>query len=170
VKKLLPYIILFVVSSVSATLVFVLLAVLSPQTLNPNAAAPVAAADSTADSTATADSTLAHKSEAGTDSTRVTDSTATAPGESPLAGQTPDSTHIDSTGVPPSATASDSVRKQENKNLAKVFEAMEPERAAAIMKNLSDEEVRSTILVLKRRQAAKILAALDPDRVARIMR
>jgi hypothetical protein len=170
VKKLLPYIILFVVSSVSATLVFVLLAVFSPQTLNPNAAATVAAADSSADSTATADSSLAQKHGTGSDSSGVTDTTAIAPEMSPLAGQKPDSAHNDSTAVPTSALAADSVRKQENKNLAKVFEAMEPERAAAIMKNLSDAEVRSTILILKRRQAAKILAALDPDRVARIMR
>jgi len=72
---------------------------------------------------------------------------------------------------PPSVvTAADSVQKEERKSMAKVLEAMDPASAARILKDFPDGDVKQIILTIKRRQAAKILAALDPDRAARIMR
>jgi hypothetical protein len=175
VKKLLPYIVLFLGSTVAATLVFAIIAFLSPQLLHPKVNPSVAAGDSSAAHRMGKDTTAAGTMKAAGDSTAGADGTEDDSRAPALAQQGPDTatmsrTPADRPSPQSGVSAADSVRAQEKKNLAKVFEAMEPARAAAILKNLSDEEVRSTILALKRRQAAKILAALDPDRVARIMR
>ena len=80
--------------------------------------------------------------------------------------------------IPPAAmdstrhtfSGADSVRGEQQKSMAKVLEAMDPESAARILNGFPDGDVKQIILSIKRRQAAKILAALDPDRAARIMR
>jgi len=64
----------------------------------------------------------------------------------------------------------DSVQAEQRKSMAKVLEAMDPESAARILNDFPDGDVKQIILTIKRRQAAKILAALDPNRAARIMR
>ncbi len=64
----------------------------------------------------------------------------------------------------------DSVQAEQRKSMAKVLEAMDPESAARILSDFPDGDVKQIILTIKRRQAAKILAALDPNRAARIMR
>jgi hypothetical protein len=64
----------------------------------------------------------------------------------------------------------DSGHAETCKSMAKVLEAMDPSSAARILKDYPDGDVKQMILTMKRRQAAKILAALEPDRAARIMR
>jgi hypothetical protein len=64
----------------------------------------------------------------------------------------------------------DSGHAETRKSMAKVLEAMDPSSAARILKDYPDGDVKQMILTMKKRQAAKILAALEPDRAARIMR
>lgn len=64
----------------------------------------------------------------------------------------------------------DSGHTETRKYMAKVLEAMDPSSAARILKDYPDGDVKQMILTMKKRQAAKILAALEPDRAARIMR
>jgi len=64
----------------------------------------------------------------------------------------------------------DSEHAETRKSMAKVLEAMDPSSAARILKDYPDGDVKQMILTMKKRQAAKILAALEPDRAARIMR
>jgi hypothetical protein len=66
--------------------------------------------------------------------------------------------------------AADSGHAETRKSMAKVLEAMDPSSAARILKDYPDGDVKQMILTMKKRQAAKILAALEPDRAARIMR
>jgi hypothetical protein len=61
-------------------------------------------------------------------------------------------------------------RVQERKSVAKMLEAMQPESAARVLRDMPDEDVKNLLLNVKRKQAAKILSALDPDRAAKIMR
>jgi hypothetical protein len=64
----------------------------------------------------------------------------------------------------------DSGHEATRKSMAKVLESMDPSSAARILKDYPDGDVKQMILTMKKRQAAKILAALEPDRAARIMR
>jgi hypothetical protein len=64
----------------------------------------------------------------------------------------------------------DSGNAETRKSMAKVLEAMDPSSAARILKDYPDGDVKQMILTMKKKQAAKILAALEPDRAARIMR
>ncbi len=64
----------------------------------------------------------------------------------------------------------DSGHAATRKSMAKVLESMDPSSAARILKDYPDGDVKQMILTMKKRQAAKILAALEPDRAARIMR
>ena len=52
------------------------------------------------------------------------------------------------------------------KQLAKVYDAMKPVEAAAIISKLDNELVVSLLKMVKKRQAAKIMAALPPERAA----
>lgn len=62
----------------------------------------------------------------------------------------------------------DIINEQQIKQLAKVYEAMRPESAAEILKELDNEMVVSIIQKIKQRQAAKIMAALPPERAAKL--
>lgn len=64
----------------------------------------------------------------------------------------------------------DSIRAHQRRAMAKVFDTMPAENAARILNNLPDSEVKEILLAVKKRQAAKILAALDPGRAAQILR
>jgi flagellar motility protein MotE (MotC chaperone) len=65
----------------------------------------------------------------------------------------------------------DSVRAaKDSKTFAKMLESMPAEQAVRILKGLDDKEVKTVLLVVKKRQAAKILSVLDPERAARMMR
>ena len=68
------------------------------------------------------------------------------------------------------APGADSAQNEQRKSMAKVLEAMDPASAARILNDFPDGDVKQIILTIRKRQAAKILAALDPDRAARIMR
>lgn len=66
--------------------------------------------------------------------------------------------------------AADSAQLEQRRFMTKVLESMDPTSAARILGDFPDGDVKSYILTMKKRQAAKILAALQPDRAARIMR
>jgi len=54
------------------------------------------------------------------------------------------------------------------KQLAKVYDAMQPEKAAQIILELDDQLIASLLKRLKQRQAAKIMGAIPPMRAAKI--
>ncbi|MBN2008072.1 hypothetical protein JW960_01865 [candidate division KSB1 bacterium] len=54
------------------------------------------------------------------------------------------------------------------KQLAKVYDAMKPAEAAAIISKLDNELVVSLLKMVKKRQAAKIMAALPAERAAKL--
>lgn len=66
--------------------------------------------------------------------------------------------------------AADSSQVEQRKSMAKVLENMDPTSAARILNDFPDGDIKTCLLTMKKRQAAKILAALQPDRAARIMR
>ena len=66
--------------------------------------------------------------------------------------------------------AADSSQGEQRKSMAKVLENMDPTSAARILNDFPDGDIKTCLLTMKKRQAAKILAALQPDRAARIMR
>ena len=53
-----------------------------------------------------------------------------------------------------------------SKKLAKIFEAMRPEDAAAVLQGMEDSEVRGILLSMDERQAAAILGDFETDRAA----
>jgi flagellar motility protein MotE (MotC chaperone) len=69
-----------------------------------------------------------------------------------------------------SGAESDTARMKEHKMKAKLLESMNPESAAHVLKNMDDGDVRSIIMLVKKRQAGKILAMFDPERAAKIMK
>jgi hypothetical protein len=65
---------------------------------------------------------------------------------------------------------SDRINDTHIKQLAKVYEAMKPEKAAEILKELDNELLTAIFRQIKQRQAAKIMAALPPNRAAKLSR
>ncbi len=59
-------------------------------------------------------------------------------------------------------------RTAERQAFAKIFDSMDPERAAQIIAYLDDESVEFLVKTLKKRQAAEVLAVLSPERAARL--
>ena len=174
-KGLLPYIVVFVAATVAAVLVFVVIGLVSPAALN-LATDHNAPADSTGTPHAAGTDAKSDSAVTSADSVATAENVAAAPPEQKISRQVKgtDSSRTalasDSLHRSSPTTSIDSVRIEERKSLAKVFEAMEPERAAKILKEIPDDQVREVILALKKRQAAKILGALEPTRAARIMR
>jgi flagellar motility protein MotE (MotC chaperone) len=176
-KKLLPYIIVFVVSTVATTAVAVLYVVLRP---------PVDAVPATADSVAAKPAvgplygptlqelqakdtaTVVAGAPPGADSTTVL--------QLALQDERKKSAHLaeqlravmDSSRK--AIAVADSTQQEQRKSMAKVLENMDPTSAARILSDFPDGDVKTCLLTMKKRQAAKILAALQPDRAARIMR
>lgn len=69
--------------------------------------------------------------------------------------------------------ATEPVARQESvapERLAKIFSAMRPEDAAAILTELDDDAVQSILFHLGARQAASILGNFEPERAARLSR
>lgn len=66
------------------------------------------------------------------------------------------------TPKPPSPT------EQRLARVARLFEAMQPEEAAAILDKMLDPEVERVLSKMRERQAARLLAALKPERAASI--
>lgn len=185
-KNIVPYLVVFLLSSGAAAVLIAVLLLLQPELLPVAATVP-------ADSLSVAAGT---KDAKGPAKTAEIDS-ALAPGdlqsdtlqtELQLAGGMADSTTLalisrrtESAALAETVrttmdsslkviTAADSVQAEQRKSMAKVLEAMDPESAARILNDFPDGDVKQIILTIKRRQAAKILAALDPNRAARIMR
>ena len=190
-KKILPYLIVFLVSSVAAGAMVVGVLMMRPDLKG--------AATPRADSTATR--TLPPGKMYGPTPAELAGKGVTNPGVSgpmaatanePVAGTEPaDSVQVlrlalederkrsaalaeqlrvtmDSTRK--AIAVADSGHAETRKSMAKVLEAMDPSSAARILKDYPDGDVKHMILTMKKRQAAKILAALEPDRAARIMR
>jgi flagellar motility protein MotE (MotC chaperone) len=176
-KKTMPYIIVFGVSTV---LVLAILAALVY--FKPSAFSLVASADrhAVSDSTQHADSIKI--AEGKSDSAGVhLESIDTSNVQQPVGEQKggdlsqtqTDTGSNASTGATESVvkkSESDSLEIVEKKKMTQMIELMNPESAVKILNEMSDIEVKSILLNLKRKQASKILSALSPDRAVRIMR
>lgn len=57
-------------------------------------------------------------------------------------------------------------QRENYQRLAKIYESMPPEEAAARIEKLDDDTATTLILAIKPRQAAKILANLNPEKAA----
>jgi flagellar motility protein MotE (MotC chaperone) len=56
------------------------------------------------------------------------------------------------------------------KAVAKIYEAMEPDKAARILENMPEDEAIAIILNMQRRQAAKVLAELNTKKATQLTR
>ena len=56
------------------------------------------------------------------------------------------------------------------KQTAKLYESMEPRKAAKIISSYSDNESREILFRMNKKKAAKILAELNPETARRITR
>jgi len=56
------------------------------------------------------------------------------------------------------------------RRMARIFGAMKPQEAAAVLQRMSDEEVRGVMLQMGDRPAAAILSVFDPERAAALSR
>lgn len=88
----------------------------------------------------------------------VPDPSADEPGETPAPGPTAEAT-------PPAALDAEGARK-----LAKIFGAMKPADAAAVLAEMTDAEVKAVLLQMNDRQAAPILGAFPAARAAALSR
>jgi len=57
-----------------------------------------------------------------------------------------------------------------SRRMARIFAAMKPAEAAAVLQQLSDEEVGPVLLLVGERPAAQILGAFEPERAASLSR
>lgn len=57
-----------------------------------------------------------------------------------------------------------------SRRLARIFSAMKPQEAAAVLERMEDDEVRAVLVQLGDRPAAQILGSFEPDRAARLSR
>lgn len=181
-KNILPYIVLFVGSLLTVTLVVAILFVVKPELFSRGSVpSQQAAADSAATHGAKHDSTVV----ARTDSVARDSSVAktAAPDYAHLADslntlvitlENAKKTTVDLRRQIDSLMAQkgggDTLRAKERKSTAKVLESMQAESAAKILKDLNDDEVKELLVYVKKRQAAKILSAIEPERAARILR
>ena len=198
-KKFLPYLIVFVVSSVAAGVMVVVVLMMRPEL---KSAAPVRA-DSTVVRTdpsgkkyGPTPADLAGKGAANVQTKSPTNAPGGGSVNSPVneraAGTEPtdslqvlrlalederkrsaalaEQLRVTMDSTRKAIAVADSGHAETRKSMAKVLEAMDPSSAARILKDYPDGDVKQMILTMKKRQAAKILAALEPDRAARIMR
>jgi flagellar motility protein MotE (MotC chaperone) len=186
VKKILPYIILFGGTLVTASLVIVVLMTMKPELFGRggeggNPQAPHDTTSAAVSTTVAVDSPkVAHaqvtapESVATASPERAAVDTALQDSVTTLARQLQEErqkvTELTGQMQAASPAVSDSARAKNRKAMAKVFDSMQAENAAKIMSDMTDDEVKSIIGNVKKRQAAKILSALQPERAARIMR
>lgn len=172
-KKILPYLVVFIISTVATVLIAVGLIALSPERFFPSS-------EQSAQHAAGTDTTrTGHSTAGGYDSVSVANAEVPPPLSGVPATRVAEPA-VDSILTPPEdaafgeqvspAPTEDTLRTQRRKSMAKVLEEMKPDQAAKILRNIPDEELRELMLILKKRQAAKILGSLDPERVARILR
>jgi flagellar protein FlbB len=175
-KKLLPYIIVFVVTTLVTTIMAVVFVVTRP---------PAAVGEVHADTTAAkevkgkmygptlaelraVDSAAVAALPKGEDSTKVLQ--LALQDERKKSAQLADQLRAVMDTSHKAIAAADSSQVEQRKSMAKVLENMDPTSAARILNDFPDGDIKTVILTMKKRQAAKILAALQPDRAARIMR
>jgi len=65
--------------------------------------------------------------------------------------------------------AVDSAKAHRRAQFSKLVESMNAEEAAKVLANMKDEDVKAILLNVKARQASKILGMLEPRRAARLM-
>ena len=198
-KKVLPYLIVFVLSSVAAGAMVVVVLMMRPDLKGP----PAVRADSTVARTVPPGK-MYGPTPAELAGKGVTNPRASGPANSPVSGPVAAAANEQVAGTEPADSvqvlrlalqderkksaalaeelrmtmdstrkaiaAADSGHAETRKSMARVLEAMDPSSAARILKGYPDGDVKQMILTMKKRQAAKILAALEPDRAARIMR
>ena len=70
----------------------------------------------------------------------------------------------------PAGDAGLGVDSEASRQLAKIFEAMRPEDAAAVLQGMEDSEVRGILLGMDERQAAAILGDFEAARAAALSR
>ena len=176
-KKLLPYIIVFAVTTLATSIMAVAFVVLRPP-----AAAVAVRADSTArhasaagmygptlkDLRAGDSSVVAAPLPKSGDSTKVLQ--LALQDERKKSAQLADQLRAVMDTSHKAIAAADSSQVEQRKTMAKVLENMDPTSAARILNDFPDGDIKTCLLTMKKRQAAKILAALQPDRAARIMR
>jgi flagellar motility protein MotE (MotC chaperone) len=63
----------------------------------------------------------------------------------------------------------DSAKVRRRAQFTKLVESMNVEEAAKVLANMKDEDVKAILLNVKARQASKILGMLEPRRAARLM-
>jgi len=174
-KKLLPYIIVFFVTTLATVILAVVFVKMRP---------PVAAGGTPADSAAAAlaertygptmedllppDTTKNVQPATAVDSTKVLQLALQE--ERKKSAQLADRLRAVMDSSQKALAAADSAQLEQRKSITKVLENMDPSSAARILSDFPDGDVKSYLLTMKKRQAAKILAALQPDRAARIMR
>jgi flagellar motility protein MotE (MotC chaperone) len=175
-KKFLPYIVVFVATTLATTAMAVVFVVMRPP------GAPDAAADTLATKTSLATMygpTL--KELQATESAVVTRDTVTVldstkvlqlalQDERKKSAQLADQLRAVMDSSQKTGAAADSTQSEQRKSMTKVLENMDPTSAARILNDFPDGDIKHYLLTMKKRQAAKILAALQPDRAARIMR
>jgi flagellar motility protein MotE (MotC chaperone) len=176
-KKLMPFIVVFVVYTLVTTASAVMFVM-----LRPHVPAPAAQADSTSapllagkmygpsfKELQAADSAVAVQATAApADSSQVLQ--LALQDERKKSAQLADQLRAVMDSSQKAGAAADSTSAEQRKSMIKVLENMDPTSAARIMTDFPDGDIKQYLLTMKKRQAAKILAALQPDRAARIMR
>ncbi len=181
-KKLMPFIVVFVVTTLVTTASAVMFVMLRPHV--PAPAAQATQADSAAapllsgtmygpalKELRAADSAVAvavQATAAPVDSSKVLQ--LALQDERKKSAQLADQLRAVMDSSQKAGVAADSTSAEQRKSMIKVLENMDPTSAARIMTDFPDGDIKQYLLTMKKRQAAKILAALQPDRAARIMR
>ncbi len=174
-KKALPYIVVFVVTTLATVIMAVVFVKLRPPVSGETAA------DSTAMKALVAkmygpriedllpeESTVAAAPRQAMDSTRVLQ--LALEDERRKSAQLADRLRAVMDSSQKALAVADSAQAEYRKSMIKVLENMDPTSAARILSDFPDGDIKTYLQTMKKRQAAKILAALQPDRAARIMR
>lgn len=175
-KKFLPYIIVFVVTTLATTAMAVVYVVMRPPAVVAGAPADTTAAKEvkgkmygpTLAELQTADSTAIAAPAKSVDSSKVLQ--LALEDERKKSAQLADQLRAVMDSSKAAVAAADSAQAEQRKSMTKVLENMDPTSAARILNDFPDGDIKTVLLTMKKRQAAKILAALQPDRAARIMR
>lgn len=113
-------------------------------------------------------------SEAVSDAGEVPEQGAAA-GEVDSAGTDPGATSFSPVGgapaqLGPGPSPADSILNQGPERLAKIFGAMKPKEAAAVLEQLNNAEVQSILQHISDRKAAAIISNFEPERAATLSR
>jgi hypothetical protein len=175
-NKILPYIIVFVITTLATSIMAVVFVVMRPPAVGAAAPADSARSASTArmygptlkDLQAGDSTVVTAPVVKGEDSSKVLQ--LALKDERKKSAQLADQLRAVMDSSQKAIAAADSSQVEQRKSMAKVLENMDPTSAARILNDFPDGDIKTCLLTMKKRQAAKILAALQPDRAARIMR